>query len=144
MTDRRVDTAVRVTLVLALLGPAVSTYLAVEHYVAPTSLACPATGALDCVKVTTSPYSVVAGVPVALAGLLYFAAMTVLCLPLRRVGPWSTARVAGAALGVLTVLYLVYAELFLVDAICLWCTGVHVVTVALLASTLWWKDAADR
>jgi uncharacterized membrane protein len=31
------------------------------------------------------------------------------------------------------VVYLVYAELFLVDAVCLWCTVVHVLTVALFA-----------
>jgi uncharacterized membrane protein len=35
--------------------------------------------------------------------------------------------------GVLFVVYLVWAELFRIDAICLWCTVVHVVTVALFA-----------
>jgi uncharacterized membrane protein len=31
------------------------------------------------------------------------------------------------------VLYLVYAELFILDAICLWCTAVHVLALALFA-----------
>jgi uncharacterized membrane protein len=34
---------------------------------------------------------------------------------------------------VVFVLYLVWAELFRIDAICLWCTVVHVVTLALFA-----------
>jgi uncharacterized membrane protein len=35
--------------------------------------------------------------------------------------------------GVGMVLYLVYAELFILDAICLWCTAVHVLALALFA-----------
>jgi uncharacterized membrane protein len=35
--------------------------------------------------------------------------------------------------GALTVLYLVWVELFRVNAICLWCTAVHVVTLSLFA-----------
>jgi uncharacterized membrane protein len=40
-------------------------------------------------------------------------------------------------LGVAVVLYLLWIELFRVDAICLWCTVVHACSVALLATTLW-------
>jgi uncharacterized membrane protein len=35
--------------------------------------------------------------------------------------------------GVLFVLYLLYAELFLIDAICLWCTAAHIAAVGLAA-----------
>jgi uncharacterized membrane protein len=34
------------------------------------------------------------------------------------------------------VIYLVYAELFQINAICLWCTTVHVVTFALFVAVL--------
>lgn len=34
------------------------------------------------------------------------------------------------------MLYLVYVELFRVDAICLWCTAVHVLTFLLFVVTL--------
>ena len=40
---------------------------------------------------------------------------------------------AGVAAGVAFVFYLVWAELFRIDAICLWCTVVHVSTVVLFA-----------
>jgi uncharacterized membrane protein len=38
--------------------------------------------------------------------------------------------------GLGTVVYLLYAELFEVDAICLWCTAVHVLTFAVFVSTV--------
>ncbi len=124
-----------VTLTLAVAGLAVSGYLSYVHYTTPTALSCPDTGVINCVKVTTSPQSMLFGViPVAVSGLVYFAGMSVL------VTPWAwasslpvvrVARVAGAVAGIGMVCYLVYVELVVVDAICLWCTAVHVLTFLL-------------
>jgi uncharacterized membrane protein len=124
-------------LALAVLGLGLSTYLTAEHYTGSTTLACSATGVVDCLKVTTSPQSVLAGVPVAVWGLLYYAGMTVLTLPpaWRRPG-LHRVRIAAAVAGVAFVFYLLYTELFTLDAICLWCTAVHVVTAALLLGVL--------
>ncbi|MGZ4610364.1 MAG: vitamin K epoxide reductase family protein [Actinomycetes bacterium] len=124
------------SLTLCAVGLAVSAYLTYEHYSAATTLACPNTGSINCVKVTTSSYSSFLGIPVALLGLLFFAALTPLCIPAawRSRHLWvARARLAAVAGGVLFVLYLVWAELFRIDAICLWCTAVHAVTVALFA-----------
>jgi uncharacterized membrane protein len=124
------------SLIVSLAGLAVSAYLTVEHYSSSTTLACPETGVVNCVKVTTSSYSTLLGVPVALLGLLFFAAMSALCAPVawRASNPWvSRARLVGAVAGVAMVVYLVWAELFRIDAICLWCTVVHALTVALFA-----------
>jgi uncharacterized membrane protein len=124
------------SLVLCVAGLVASAYLTYEHYSSSTTLACPDTGVVNCLKVTTSSYSTLFGVPVALLGLLFFVGMTVLCLPFawRAVNPWwSRLRVAAVSAGVVFVIYLVWAELFRIDAICLWCTGVHVVTFALFA-----------
>ena len=66
-------------------------------------------------KVTTSSYSVVGGVPVAVLGLVFFAVMLVLQLPAmwRRPEPAvRLGRLAWAVVGLGTVLYLLYAELF--------------------------------
>lgn len=128
--------AVASSFLLALLGLAVSGYLTYEHYSASATLACPNTGAINCVKVTTSSYSKLLGVPVALLGLLFYVGLIALCLPAawRSTNPWaSRARLAGAGAGVVFVLYLVWAELFRIDAICLWCTVVHATTLALFA-----------
>ncbi len=123
-------------LLLSVAGLLVSAYLTVEHYSSSTPLACPETGVVDCVKVTTSSYSTLVGLPVALLGLLVCAVMTVLCTPaVRRLASPCVERVrlAGSVAGVVMVAYLVWAELFRIDAICLWCTVVHALTVALFA-----------
>jgi len=138
VSTARVSRVELTTLVLALVALAVSIYLTVEHYAAPNSLACPDTGAINCTKVTTSTWSEVGSVPLALLGALYFAVMSALCVPAAwRVTALDRVRVVGAAGGVATALYLVWVELFQVEAICLWCTVVHGASLALLGAILW-------
>lgn len=125
--------------VLCALGIAVSSYLTFEHYTAGSTLACPEGDVVNCAKVTSSSFSVFLGVPVALLGLLFFVAMLVLCLPavVRRPERWlATARLGVASIGVIMVLYLLWAELFSIHAICLWCTAVHVLTFLLFVTVL--------
>jgi uncharacterized membrane protein len=124
------------TLVLSVLGLAVSVYLTIEHYTSSTTLACPETGVINCQKVTTSAESSIVGIPVALLGLIFFVAMLPLCLP----AAWRSrrpelrwGRLAFTLVGIGFVIYLVYTELFTLDAVCLWCTAVHVITVLLFA-----------
>jgi uncharacterized membrane protein len=119
---------------LAAGGLVLSVYLTIERVMAPGTLTCPANVAVDCVRVTTSDQSTVFGVPVAALGVGYFLAIGALCLPVawRRDTPAVRGgRVALAAVGVAFVLYLIYAELFLIGAVCLWCTVVHAVALAL-------------
>jgi uncharacterized membrane protein len=125
------------TLVLSVLGLAVSLYLTIEHYTSSTTLACPETGVVNCQKVTTSAESSLVGIPVALLGLIFFVVMVPLCLP----AAWRSrrpelrwARLAFTLVGIGFVIYLVYTELFTLDAICLYCTAVHVITVLLFAT----------
>ena len=128
-----------VTLVLSVLGLADAAYLTFEHYSGSSSLACSDSGAVDCLKVTTSQWSSVAGVPVALLGLLFFVGMTALCLPpvWRRTTPGLDAvRIGAAGVGLLMVFYLLWAEFLKIHAICLWCTGVHVITFVLFFALL--------
>src|SRR3954447_16208442 len=69
------------SLALAVAGLGVSLYLTIEHFTASSTLACPDTGALNCVKVTTSEQSAIAGIPVAVLGLVYFLVMVAATLP---------------------------------------------------------------
>ena len=83
---------------------------------------------------TTSAQSKLFGIPVALLGLGYFAAMLVLSLPAMwrsRRSEIRRGRLALAAGGVLFVGYLVIAELFVLDAICVWCTAAHALALGL-------------
>ena len=67
---------------LCAIGFGIAGYLTFEHYTSSTSLTCPAGGgAVNCLKVTTSIYSMIHGVPVALLGLVFFAVMAVLQSP---------------------------------------------------------------
>jgi uncharacterized membrane protein len=121
---------------LTLCGLGAAAYLTYEHYTSSTTLACSDTGTINCLKVTTSSYSKQFGIPVALLGMLFFVAMAILCSPkawsMSRDRRWiAWLRLAASAAGVLMVFFLVWAELFRIDAICLWCTAVHIITVLL-------------
>jgi uncharacterized membrane protein len=126
-------------LALSLGATAVAAYLTVTHYSDPAALACPDSGVVNCTLVTTSSWSVLLGIPVAVLGLAWSLAMVGLTLPWawrRGSVRLDRARTAAAALGALSVLYLVYVELFRIGAICLWCTAVHVLAVILFAVVL--------
>jgi uncharacterized membrane protein len=122
-----------------MLAVGLTAYLTVTHYTDPSALACPDTGIINCTAVTTSSWSAILGVPVALLGLLWALGMAGLnsAWAWRSSTRWlHTARLTLAGAGAVMVLYLVYIELFRVDAICLWCTGVHLTAVALFAAVL--------
>ena len=119
---------------LVVIGLADAAYLTLTHFTDTVRLACSDSGTIDCARVTTSPQSYIVGIPVAVLGLVFFLVYAVLCAPPAWRSPEPLvryARLAWAIGGVATVVYLIYAELFEIDAICLWCSLVHVVTIAL-------------
>lgn len=126
--------AAPISLLICLCGLGVASYLTYAHYTDVRNLACSDRGVINCAKVTTSAQSHFLGMPVAVLGLAYFAGMTALCLPWswRRPEPIVRyARLAAATGGLAMILWLVYAELFIIDAICLYCTIVHGLTLLL-------------
>jgi uncharacterized membrane protein len=132
---------------LSLLAVAIAAYLTVTHYSDPTALACPDTGIVNCTLVTTSSWSVVLGVPLAVLGLVWAVVMTGLTVPWawRARAPWVDAvRLLVSGAGALMVLYLVYVELFRIGAICLWCTAMHVTAVCLFAVILAGRATSSR
>jgi uncharacterized membrane protein len=126
--------AVATSLGLSLIAVAIASYLTVAHYADPSALACPDTGVVNCTLVTTSPESVVFGIPVAVIGLVWALAVLGLCLPWawRAQAEWvDRARLLATGAGALMVVYLVYTELFRIGAICVWCTAIHVTALTL-------------
>lgn len=122
------------TWILSLAGLADSIWLTIVHYNTSVTLACPATSAINCEKVITSPQSVVFGIPVAVLGLAFYMFLAVVNSPWAWRMTWPPvrwARVGSMVVGIVFVLYLVYTELFTIRSICLWCTSVHVITFAL-------------
>ncbi|HUY96158.1 MAG TPA: vitamin K epoxide reductase family protein [Verrucomicrobiae bacterium] len=132
---------------LALIGFGLAAYLTSVHYAA-VPLACPSTGVINCQLVTTSSYSVIPGtsVPITVPGMLYFLLSLGLAIQQLREperAGWRQLHAAWAGLGTLTVFYLVFVEMVKLHEICLWCTGVHLVILATLITTVW-RVAADR
>jgi uncharacterized membrane protein len=122
-----------VTLALCVIGLGLSVYTLWIHY-QPSALVCISAGPVDCQAVLTSAQSVVIGIPVPYFGIVFFLGMGALCLP----AAWRTSsawvhglRLAGVIVGIASVIYLISTELFTVKKICLWCSGVHLVTFAL-------------
>ena len=128
-----------ISLGLSLAAVAITSYLTVTHYNDPTALACPDTGIVNCTLVTTSSWSVLFGVPLAVLGLVWAVVMTGLTVPWawRSAAPWvDRARLLVSGAGAAMVLYLVYVELFRIGAICLWCTATHAIAVCLFGVIL--------
>ena len=126
------------TFLLALAGLGVSTYLTVAHFTESALIGCSENGLVNCTKVTTSPQSYVFGIPVAVLGLAFYVAAVALMSP----WAWRSSRrevhlirLASVVVGVGFVLYLIYAELFIIGSICLYCTSVHVITFLLFVLT---------
>ena len=122
--------------VLTLIGLGLSIYLTISHYTDQAALFCQQNSVVNCLKVTTSPESEIFGIPVAVLGLVFFVPMTALNSPWGWRSPLPVVRwlrLAGVAVGLIFVVYLVSAELVLIGSICEYCTGVHIVTLALFA-----------
>jgi uncharacterized membrane protein len=134
------------TFVLTVIGFGVSIYLTIEHFTSNNYAGCAATSGVNCVKVTTSSQSMVFGVlPVAVLGLAFFTFMVAINLPLGSLWRLRSARwlrLGSLVIGIGFVLYLVYAELFQIQAICLYCTSVHIITFLLFVLVVF--DATFR
>jgi uncharacterized membrane protein len=124
---------------LGLPGSGVAAYLTYAHW-ADRPAVCGGIG--ECELVQASKYSDIAGVPVALLGLLYFVAMSLLALAwIRRMlgtPEWAQPAALSMALAATAfVAYLTYVELFVLEEICIWCLGLAALTAASLALTVW-------
>jgi uncharacterized membrane protein len=127
VTDRRLR---QVAIVLALIGLGVAGYLTYVHYhgIAPV---CGLGG--DCEKVQTSQWSDLAGVPVALLGLIGYVAILASLFVAREEALVAGALVALVGFGFSA--YLTYRELFSIDAICPWCVSSAVIMTLLAIVT---------
>jgi uncharacterized membrane protein len=118
---------------LTLAGLGVAGYLTYVHY-AGIDPVCTAGG--SCEKVQTSVYSELAGVPVALIGLLGY--ISILGLLLSREN--ETTRFATMALtlvGFAFSLYLSYREVYSIHAICEWCASSAAILTVMAPLSVW-------
>ncbi len=139
-------------ILMALAGVGIAIYLTTVHY-AKVPLICSTTGLIDCAGVTTSQYSVVPGttIPITIPGIGWFLVsmgIAVAFLACRRRGEQPPERLRQAqlvwsALGLLSIFYLIYAEIVKLHRICEWCTGVHALILATFLVVLYrWQTPA--
>jgi uncharacterized membrane protein len=124
----------RMTLaVLTLAGVGIAGYLTYVHY-AGINPVCTAGG--SCEKVQTSAYSELAGVPVALIGLLgYVSILGLLLAP--EVETTRFAMMALTLVGFAFSAYLTYRELYSIHAICEWCVSSAVILTVMAPLSVW-------
>lgn len=111
-----------IIVIVAFLGFLDATYLTVQHYMNTVP---PCSATQGCERVLTSQYATVAGIPVALGGVLFYLAVFVLAF-------WMTMNGFRKAvpllfgltiIGLVTSAVLVYLQLGVLKAICLYCMG---------------------
>jgi uncharacterized membrane protein len=115
---------------LAALGVGISGYLTYTHW-ADTPVICG--GRASCATVQSSEYASIAGVPLALFGVGFFAAVVVLAV-LAALHPAALLAVFALSLGGLVYsAYLTWVEVAVLHAVCYWCVASALVIVALTA-----------
>ncbi|MEK7487729.1 MAG: vitamin K epoxide reductase family protein [Patescibacteria group bacterium] len=105
--------------IVSAIGLLDATYLTVKHYlggIPPCTLR-------GCEVVLTSAYNTIAGIPVALLGALYYATIFILSLAYIISKKEVVIRRASylTPVGFLASVYFVYLQLFVINAICLYC-----------------------
>jgi len=112
---------------VALAGLGIATYLTVVHYAGGEPVCAVAHG---CATVQASDYAKLAGVPVALLGVLGYLGLLV---ALSRDGEgWRTAAAFLSLAGLAFSGWLTYVEVGILNAICIWCVG-SAICMALLS-----------
>jgi uncharacterized membrane protein len=107
---------------LALAGLGIATYLLAARVLGEAPACGPVKG---CETVAASEYATIAGVPVALFGVLFSIVLLGACLVWWRFADRRALYAAyGLGLaGIIAVLFLTYLEIFVIEAICVWCVS---------------------
>jgi uncharacterized membrane protein len=120
-----------VLLVLAVLGFLISAYLTWTHYAGLTPV-CTGSGE-GCETVQSSRYATIAGVPVALLGLIAYSGLIFSAVVWKETGIYLGFLIT--LVGTLFSAYLTYLEIFVIGALCQWCLASAAIMVAALICT---------
>jgi uncharacterized membrane protein len=113
----------------------------------PKRALCTFTDTISCDKVLASPYAEIAGIPVALIGLLGFAGLSGLAAWRLLRGEYSPRQLPAilalvAGLGLLFELAMTWVEFFVIEAVCPYCiTALGFITATFVASLVAWRAA---
>src|SRR5580704_2726266 len=127
--------------ILAVCGIAVSSVSLQHHYATSKTAYCDIGEAFNCDIVNRSVYSSVFGIPVALIGMLGYAALAGLATVYRKRPETPAMLFGGASAGLAFALYLTYIEGRVLGVWCILClTSLALITTTtILAALIWWK-----
>ena len=156
MTGRISWLKLLVLVVMSVLGFSTSSMVLIVYYTLKQHQVCPLIQgpgiSLDCYAVLSSSYSQVFGIPLELFAAGYFL-VNLLLVYLIAFGSESLFRIALKTLfcwrfiGIILVPYLVFIELYLVRAICIYCTLMHIAIVAdfiIISYLLFYKKVTEK
>ncbi len=125
--------------VLAMGGALVSSVSLYHHYGTSKTSYCDIGENFNCDIVNRSTYSTVAGIPVALIGIIGYLALLVLATLYRSEAGTPPMLGIGSLVGLGLALYLTYIERFVLAVWCILCLSslALIVTIAGLSSVLW-------
>jgi uncharacterized membrane protein len=132
--------------ILAVCGIAVSSVSLQHHYATSKTAYCEIGETFNCDIVNRSEYSSVFGIPVALIGMLGYAALVGLATVYRERRETPVMLFSGAAAGLVFALYLTYIEGHVLGVWCILCLSslALIATTTVLAAVIWWKRPALR
>jgi uncharacterized membrane protein len=116
---------------VALAGLGIATYLTVVHYTGGDPVCAVSHG---CATVQQSDYATLAGVPVALLGVLGYVGLLAALIVDGEAGRTAAAFLSLAGLAFSA--WLTYVEVGILDAICIWCVGSAICMALLSALTI--------
>ncbi len=120
-----------------LVAAATSTYVHVRMLADPGYASfCDINAAVSCTQVYQSRYGSVFGVPVALGGVIWFAAVLLLTGAAARAPRASAPNVSGylllwSTIGLAVAMYMAYASFYVLGTVCLLCVVVYVAVVGI-------------
>jgi vitamin-K-epoxide reductase (warfarin-sensitive) len=126
---------------LAVCGVVVSSVSLQHHYATSKTAYCDIGGTFNCDIVNRSEYSSIFGVPVALIGMLGYAALAGLATVYRERRETPAMLFSAAAAGLAFALYLTYIEARVLGVWCILCLSslALIATTTIAAAVVWWK-----
>ena len=137
----KTTTILEIIIILSIIGMIDSAYLTYEHYQLISDSEkgnsfCDISKELSCSTVNSSPYAEVMGIPMAFLGLVWFIVVVILSYSIESKHKfWKASPLylfLWSILGLFSVFWLVYAELFLIGSICTLCTLAHILIITIL------------
>jgi vitamin-K-epoxide reductase (warfarin-sensitive) len=133
-----------VVALLAVCGVAVSSVSLQHHYATSKTAYCEIGESFNCDIVNRSEYSTIFGIPVALIGMIGYAALGAMATIYRDRRETQTILFAAAAAGLAFALYLTYIEGHVLGVWCILCLSslALIATTTVLSALIWRKRSS--